>query len=166
MTGLLPRHLQIIYLINWLNLKKLAEHGKTDPAVVSSVSLIDESGDKSVRMGHLAFLGSRKVNGVSALHTELMRRTVFQGLEALNPGKIVNKTNGISFRRWLFQSNPRLTSLLIEVLGERVWDNSEVLAELETFANDRSFVLRYADVRLKKQNCAGSTHSRLDWHPR
>ncbi len=151
MTGLLPRHLQIIYLINWLNLKKLAEHGKTDPAVVSSVSLIDESGDKSVRMGHLAFLGSRKVNGVSALHTELMRRTVFQGLEALNPGKIVNKTNGISFRRWLFQSNPGLTSLLIEVLGERVWDNSEVLAELETFANDRSFVLRYADVRLKNK---------------
>jgi glycogen phosphorylase len=147
LTRLLPRHLQIIYLINWLNLKKLTEHGITDPAVVSSVSLIDESRDKCVRMGHLAFLGSRKVNGVSALHTELMRRTVFRELERLNPGKIVNKTNGISFRRWLFQANPGLTSLLTEVIGERVCDNTKLLADLEHFANDPSFVLRYADMR-------------------
>ncbi len=147
LTRLLPRHLQIIYLINWLNLKKLTEHGITDPAVVSSVSLIDEGRDRCVRMGHLAFLGSRKVNGVSALHTELMRRTVFSELEALNPGKIVNKTNGISFRRWLFQANPGLTSLLIEVIGERIYENTKFLGELEFFADNPSFVARYVDIR-------------------
>jgi starch phosphorylase len=144
---LLPRHLQIIYLINWLNLKELTEHRSVDPAVLGSISLIDESRDKSVRMGQLAFLGSRKVNGVSALHTELMRRTVFHDLEAANPGKIVNVTNGISFRRWLFQVNPRLTSLLIDVLGERVCDDVDVLGELERFAGDASLRLRYSEVR-------------------
>ena len=144
---LLPRHLQIIYLINWLNLKELSKRGGFDPAVLASMSLIDEGGEKLVRMGHLAFLGSRKVNGVSALHTELMRRTVFRDLEASSPGKIVNVTNGISFRRWLLQANPRLAALLIDALGERVCDDAEVLAGLERFAGDASFVQRYADTR-------------------
>jgi starch phosphorylase len=144
---LLPRHLQIIYLINWLNLKELTKRGGFDPAVLASMSLIDEGSDKSVRMGHLAFLGSRKVNGVSALHTELMRRTVFRDLEASSPGKIVNVTNGINFRRWLLQANPRLAALLIDALGERVCDDAEVLAGLERFAGDASFVQRYADTR-------------------
>jgi glycogen phosphorylase len=144
---LLPRHLQIIYLVNWLNLKELTKRGGFDPAVLASMSLIDEGSDKLVRMGHLAFLGSRKVNGVSALHTELMRRTVFRDLEASSPGKIVNVTNGISFRRWLLQANPRLAALLIDALGERVCDDAEVLAGLERFAGDASFAQRYADMR-------------------
>jgi starch phosphorylase len=134
MNKLLPRHLQIIYLINWHHLSGLAGRGITDRAMISSVSLIDESSDKRVRMGHLAFLGAHKVNGVSALHTELMRRTIFHGLAADEPGKIVNKTNGISFRRWLHQANPGLTSLLTEVLGKQVCDDPDALQELEPYA--------------------------------
>ena len=75
------------------------------------MSLIDEHAGRRVRMGNLAFLGSHKVNGVSALHTELMRKTVFRDLDALYPDRIVNKTNGITFRRWLMEANPRLTRL-------------------------------------------------------
>ena len=85
----------------------------------ASVSLIDEHGGRSVRMGHLAFVGSHRVNGVSALHTELMRKTVFRDLHALYPDRIVNKTNGITFRRWLMQANPGLTELLRERLRRR-----------------------------------------------
>ena len=124
LNRLLPRHLQIIYLINHHHLRELAERGITAPATVSSLSLIDENGEKRVRMGHLAFVGSHRVNGVSALHTELMRGTVFGELEAIRPGRIVSKTNGVSFRRWLYQANPALTSLLTEVLGEQVLDDS------------------------------------------
>ncbi len=106
MNRLLPRHMQIIYLINWQHLHEMTAGGPVDPAVIESVSLIDEASEKRVRMGHLAFLGSHKVNGVSALHTDLMGRTVFRGLAAAHPGRIVNKTNGITFRRWLHQANP------------------------------------------------------------
>ncbi len=147
LNRLLPRHLQIIYLINWYHLAEHAEHGVTDSATMSSLSLVDESVEKRVRMGHLAFVGSRKVNGVSALHTELMRRTVFGQLAGTNPGRIVNKTNGISFRRWLYQANPRLTSLLIDALGEQVLDDSSMLEKLDRFAGDAGFVRRFAETR-------------------
>jgi starch phosphorylase len=147
MSRLLPRHMQIIYLINWLHLKGLSERGITDQAVLASASLIDESGDKRVRMGHLAFLGSRRVNGVSALHTELMRATVFRDLATAYPGRIVNKTNGISFRRWLQQSNPALTALVVEAVGEAVLEDPQRLRDLERLADDRAFVARIAAVR-------------------
>ena len=74
-------------------------------------------------MGHLAFLGAHRVNGVSALHTELMRKTVFRDLHALHPERIVNKTNGITFRRWLFEANPELTALLVDAIGPQVLDD-------------------------------------------
>jgi starch phosphorylase len=147
MSRLLPRHMQIIYLINWLHLKGLSESGITDPAVLASVSLIDETGDKRVRMGHLAFLGSHKVNGVSALHTELMRSTVFRDLATAYPGRIVNKTNGISFRRWLQQANPGLTRLIVDAIGEAVLEDAQRLRDLERFADDRAFAGRIAAVR-------------------
>ncbi|MEA2906973.1 MAG: glycogen phosphorylase [Alphaproteobacteria bacterium] len=147
LNSLLPRHLQIILLINSLHLKALTEQGHTDTALVSSLSLISEGAEKRVRMGHLAFVGSHKVNGVSALHTELMRRTVFGGLENLYPGRIVNKTNGITFRRWLYQANPRLTSVLIDALGADVLDDADVLKRLEQFAGDAAFVRRFVEAR-------------------
>ena len=128
--------------------------------MISSVSLIDESGDKRVRMGHLAFVGSHKVNGVSALHTELMRQTIFHGLETMRPGKIVNKTNGISFRRWLHQANPGLASLLVEVIGARVQDDIEALRELECHAGDTDLISRFAEMRLRnKMALAGRVRS-------
>jgi starch phosphorylase len=148
---LLPRHLQIIYLINWLHLKNATAAGITDPAAVAAVSLIEENGQKRVRMGHLAFVGSHKVNGVSALHTELMRQTVFGDLERLSPGRIVNKTNGISFRRWLYEANPGLTSLLTSTLGQHVLDDPMELERIAMHADNPNFVERYAASRMRNK---------------
>ena len=147
MNRLLPRHMQIIYLINWLHLKGLPEPMKADPALAASLSLIDETGEKRIRMGPLAFVGSHKVNGVSALHTDLMRRTVFRDLDAAHPGRIVNKTNGITFRRWLYQANPGLTRAIVDALGERVLDDPDRLADLEPLAGDQNFVARLTKTR-------------------
>jgi starch phosphorylase len=147
MERLLPRHMQIIYLINWLHLEQLAEKAPLSAETITTVSLIDETHGRYVRMGHLAFLGSHQVNGVSALHTDLMRRTVFRDLHALYPDRIVNKTNGVTFRRWLHQANPRLTKLLVETLGERVLDDPEALAGLAAFAGDPDFQERFAAQR-------------------
>ncbi len=156
---LLPRHLQIIYQINWLHLTQLAERGFVDPALISAVSLIEEAGEKSVRMGHLAFLGAHRINGVSGLHTQLMRQTVFHALETVRPGRIVNKTNGVSFRRWLFQANPALTELLTEAAGRRLLDDPEMLRKIEPFATDPAFVERFAHIRMRnKEKLARYVH--------
>ena len=112
--------------------------------MLASISLIQEGDDKRVRMGHLAFVGSHKINGVSALHTDLMGQTVFRDLDRATPGRIVNMTNGISFRRWLFEANPNLTTLLTGTLGEHVLDDPNELTALERFAEDASFVQHYA----------------------
>jgi starch phosphorylase len=147
LNRLLPRHLQIIYLINRLHLEAATAKGLTDPAVLANISLIQEGHDKRVRMGHLAFVGSHKINGVSALHTELMRKTVFHDLDRAMPGRIVNMTNGISFRRWLFEANTGLTSLLTRTLGDRLLDDPGALIHLERLAGDAGFAERYAATR-------------------
>jgi starch phosphorylase len=138
MERLLPRHMQIIHHINWLHLESLKGRELTAGAL-EDVSIIDEADGKRVRMGHLAFLGSHKVNGVSALHTELMRETVFAPLHALYPDRITNKTNGITFRRWLHQANPGLTHLLVESLGDGVLEDAGALTGLEGLAEQASF---------------------------
>jgi len=109
--------------------------------------MIDESQDRYVRMGHLAFIGAHKVNGVSALHTNLMRQTVFRDLNTLYPGRIVNKTNGITFRRWLHQANPQLTQLLIREIGEEILDDAGALIKIERFADDAGFQDRFRSQR-------------------
>ena len=96
-------------------------------ALLSRVSMIDELQGRRVRMSHLAFLGSHRVNGVSALHTGLMRETVFRDLHNLFPDRIVNVTNGIAFRRWLHEANPRLTRILVDAAGPEVLDNEDAL---------------------------------------
>ncbi|MBL0407372.1 glycogen/starch/alpha-glucan phosphorylase [Microvirga aerilata] len=138
MERLLPRHLQIIYRINWQHLEPLV-YRSADNEFIKSVSIIDEGSGRYVRMGHLAFIGAHKVNGVSALHTSLMRQTVFKDLHALYPARIVNKTNGITFRRWLHQANPGLTRLLVGELGDGVLDDPEVLIQLDRLADDAAF---------------------------
>jgi starch phosphorylase len=148
MNRVLPRHMQIIFLINWLHLKHVCATGNDTADGLAATSLIDESGERRVRMGHLAFVGSSKINGVSALHTDLMRRTVFRDLDAAYPGRIVNKTNGIDFRRWLFQANARLTGLFTETLGKRILDDVGELRKLEPLIDDPSFLARLADIRL------------------
>ncbi|CAO4169955.1 glycogen/starch/alpha-glucan phosphorylase [Methylorubrum populi] len=147
MERLLPRHMQIIYLINWLHLEEQSKNAKGGTFDISAVSLIDEAHGRRVRMGPLAFHGSRRVNGVSALHSELLKSTVFKDLHAIEPEKIVNKTNGITFRRWLHNANPELTALAVEVAGEGVLDDPEGLRKLEPFADDAEFRSRYAAMR-------------------
>ena len=147
MERVLPRHMQIIYLINWMHLEEQGRHGRANAAQLASVSLIEEANGKRVRMGHLAFLGARRVNGVSALHTDLMRSTVFKDLHALDTDKIVNKTNGITFRRWLHNCNPELTRLAVETVGEGVLDHPELLTGLADYAADAGFQARYRAMR-------------------
>ena len=144
---LLPRHLQIIYLINWLHLKKATDRGLTDPDFLSRISLIEEGGARRIRMAHLAFVASHHVNGVSALHTELLGKTVFHDLMRVAPTHLVNKTNGISFRRWLFKANRGLTGLITDTIGSGFLDKPERLADLEKYADDPGFIESYREVR-------------------
>lgn len=147
MERLLPRHMQIIYLINALHLDRLRAERELEPSVMSSVSLIDEHNGRHVRMGHLAFLGSHKVNGVSKLHSELVKETVFRDLHQLYPDRVVNKTNGVTFRRWLLEANPPLSHLIGATIGPSVWDDPDRLIELEPYADDISFQQEFMAAR-------------------
>jgi starch phosphorylase len=151
MEQLLPRHMQIIYRINAEHLEMARHDAAFSHGHVSSVSLIDEHGGRKVRMGHLAFVGSHRVNGVSALHTELMRKTVFKHLHALYPERIVNKTNGITFRRWLMQANPGLVEVVRTVCGDQVLDDPDKLASLANHANDRSLHALIGEAKYKNK---------------
>ena len=162
---LLPRHLEIIYAINAHHLDAARRTGRLDPDLLTEISLIDESDGRRVRMGHLAFVGSHRVNGVSALHTELMQTSVFNHLHRLYPDRIVNKTNGISFRRWLHQANPGLTRLLCEVCGPVVLDNPGALGRLADQADDKALQERLAAVkRANKLVLARIVRERLGLH--
>ncbi len=144
---LLPRHMQIIYAINakiLMEARKLRNFSDTE---IRSISLIDENGDRRVRMGNLAFVGSHSINGVSALHTDLMKVTVFADLHKLYPDRINNKTNGITPRRWLMQCNPGLTSLVRETIGDAFLDDAEQLKPLDQFARDSAFQEKFAAVK-------------------
>jgi glycogen phosphorylase len=143
----LPRHLEIIYALNGDHLKALAQQEPSHSTSLAAVSLIDDADGGRVRMGHLAFLGSHRVNGVSVLHTELMRTTVFKEFHRLHPDRIVDETNGITFRRWLHQANPRLTRLLCEVCGAEILDDPAVLGRLAAQAGDRALQERLSAVK-------------------
>jgi starch phosphorylase len=155
MEQLLPRHMQIIYMINAVHLGQVSEAYPGDNRLLASLSLIEEQAGRRVRMGHLAFVGSHKVNGVSALHSELLKQTVFRDFHMLQPHKLTNKTNGVTFRRWLQQCNPCLTELLVESIGPDFLDDPEALRGLEKLAGDAAFQARFAEVkRVNKQALA------------
>ncbi|MBY3599003.1 glycogen/starch/alpha-glucan phosphorylase [Rhizobium bangladeshense] len=144
---LLPRHMQIVYAINAKILLEARKGKNFSDSEIRSISLIEESGDRRVRMGNLAFIGSHSINGVSALHTELMKVTVFADLHKLYPDRINNKTNGITPRRWLQQCNPGLTGLIREAIGDEFLDDAEKLRPLEAHASDPSFQQKFAAVK-------------------
>ena len=144
---MLPRHLDIIYRINDAHLKLADARCPGDVDFRASVSLIDEKSGRRVRMGQLAFVGSHRINGVSAMHSDLMKETVFHDLNHLYPGRITNKTNGITFRRWLMLANPGLTGLLREVCGEAVLDDPSLLSRLEALAGDNAFQQQFRAVK-------------------
>ena len=115
---LLPRHLEIIFEINRRFLDEVRLKYPLDEARAARMSLIDEAGPKYVRMAHLATVGSRAVNGVAELHTELLKQTVLRDFYELDPEKFFNVTNGVTLRRWVAWSNPRLTELITDKIGE------------------------------------------------
>jgi starch phosphorylase len=162
---LLPRHLEIIYAINARHLEAARRTGQLDHDQLTELSLIDESDGRRIRMGHLAFIGSHRVNGVSALHTELMCTSVFSHLHRLYPDRIVNKTNGISFRRWLHQANPGLTRLLCEACGPVILDEPAALCRLADQADDGALQESLAAVkRASKLVLARIVRERLGLH--
>jgi starch phosphorylase len=143
---LLPRHMQIVYAINSRVLRE-ARKAKMDDAAVSAISLIDEGGERRVRMANLAFAGAHSVNGVAALHTDLMKITVFKDLHQLYPDKINNKTNGVTPRRWLQQCNPGLTATIKDAIGDAFLDDAEKLSDLNALADDAQLGERIAEVK-------------------
>jgi glycogen phosphorylase len=160
---LLPRHMQIIYAINAEVLTEARTRAGFSDAQIANVSLIDEHGSRRVRMGQLAFVGSHSINGVSALHTELMKKTVFADLNALYPERINNKTNGVTPRRWLMQCNPGLTKLISERIGPEFMDDLDLLVNLEKHADDPGFQEQFAAVkRANKQALAQVIKDRLN----
>ena len=159
---MLPRHMQLIYLVNARLLRWARRERQASDDQVRNVSLIDESGERRVRMGNLAFVGSHSVNGVSALHTDLMRETVFHDLNALFPEVINNKTNGVTPRRWLMQCNPTLFSAVREAVGPRIDDDIAALADLEKVAEDAAFQETFAaSKRANKVHLAEIVRDRL-----
>ncbi|WP_440984205.1 glycogen/starch/alpha-glucan phosphorylase [Shinella sumterensis] len=149
---LLPRHMQIVYAINAKILLQARKEKDFEDQRIRSISLIEESGERRVRMGNLAFIGSHSINGVSALHTELMKETVFADLHKLYPDRINNTTNGITPRRWLMQCNPGLFNLIREAIGDAFMDDAEALTALDSFADDRDFQERFAAIKRENKN--------------
>jgi starch phosphorylase len=159
---LLPRHMQIIYAINAQILHEARATGFFTDEKIRGISLINENHERRVRMGNLAFVGSHSINGVSALHTELMKETVFADLHTLYPDRINNKTNGITPRRWLMQCNPGLTALAREAIGDGFMDEVTLLRDLDPLADDASFRERFAAVkRANKVRLAGLVAERM-----
>jgi starch phosphorylase len=144
---LLPRHLEIIYLINRDFLRVVESTYPGEPQRLRTMSIIDDGGDRRVRMAHLAIVGSHKINGVAQLHSDLMRKHVFSGFAQLYPDRFINVTNGIAVRRWLKQSNPGLSALLTQHLG-RSWENDlEELGRLTGAAEDAEFRRQFRGIK-------------------
>ena len=150
---LLPRHMQLIYAINAQVLREASTAPGVEGDAIAAISLIDENGERRIRMANLAFAGSHSVNGVAALHTELMKQTVFADLHRLYPDRINNKTNGITPRRWLLECNPGLTGLIRDAIGADFQNDAAKQKALESFADDASFRERFAAV--KRSNKVG-----------
>jgi starch phosphorylase len=144
----LPRHLEIIYEINARFLDEVRIRFYGDEARLARLSLIDEHGERYVRMAHLACVGCHAINGVAELHTELLKCDVLKDFYELWPHKFSNKTNGVTPRRWLALSNPRLSNLICEAIGDSWIKNLEDLAGLQPLAEDAAFRERWRAIKL------------------
>lgn len=148
--SVLPRHLQIIYEINHRFLKEINHRFPGDSDLLRRLSIIDEHGDRRVRMAHLAVIGSHKVNGVAQIHTDLMKQTIFADFHRVYPDRIVNMTNGITPRRWLNQANPELSGLISKHIGKGWLKDLDQLKRLAPLADDAK--LRAAFAAVKREN--------------
>ncbi|MCG3155139.1 MAG: Maltodextrin phosphorylase [bacterium] len=147
MELVLPRHLQIILEINQRFLQQVARVWPHDAERARRMSIIEEGEPKQVRMAHLAMIGSHSINGVAELHTELVKKTLVPDFYELWPHKFNNKTNGVTPRRWLQQSNPRLTGLLNRTIGETWVTDLERLRALEPFVEDAAFQEEFMAIK-------------------
>ena len=147
---LLPRHLEIVYEINHQHLDEVRARFPGDEARAMRLSLIDENGDRRVRMAALSIVASNCVNGVSALHSELMVQTIFADFAQLYPGRFTNVTNGVTPRRWLAQANPALATLIDGQIGAGWRTDLDRLAELAPLAAQRKFGLAF--MKTKRDN--------------
>ncbi|OQV16505.1 Glycogen phosphorylase [Hypsibius exemplaris] len=147
---LLPRHLEIIYHINFLHLQEVSKKFPGDTDRLRRMSCVEEEGDKRINMAYLSIVGSHAINGVAALHSELLKTTVFRDFYEMMPERFQNKTNGITPRRWLLLCNPSLADVITDKIGDGwVRDLSE-LAKLKPLANDQQFLRRL--LQIKQEN--------------
>ncbi|CAG8458241.1 11217_t:CDS:10 [Ambispora gerdemannii] len=146
---LLPRHMQIIFDINLFFLQKVEKQFPNDRDILAKLSIIEEATPQSVRMAHLAIVGSHRVNGVAALHSNLIKTTIFKDfVKFYGPKKFENKTNGITPRRWLHQANPKLSNLITEALGDKKWlKDLSLLKNLEPHAKSKDYRRRWKAVK-------------------
>ncbi|MTI63323.1 glycogen/starch/alpha-glucan phosphorylase [Methylophaga sp.] len=152
---LLPRILEIIYEINARFLREVANHWPGDKERLARMSIIEEGPQQQVRMAHLAIVGSYSVNGVAALHSELLKKGLFHDFYELWPQKFNNKTNGVTQRRWLAWCNPDLSQLISETIGDKWVTELTELKKLESYAHDAAFQQKWhAAKRLNKQRLA------------
>ncbi|CAH2031554.1 glycogen/starch/alpha-glucan phosphorylase [Trichlorobacter ammonificans] len=159
--ALLPRHLQIIFEINRRFLDEVAVRFPDDPQRLQRMSIIDERGDKLVRMAHLAIVASHSINGVSALHSTILKEDLFRDFYELWPERFNNKTNGITQRRWLRHCNPWLSDLISEAIGDRWTVDLDELQKLRPLAEDSEFRKRWMAIkRMNKERLARYIYQR------
>merc|ERR1712183_653015 len=149
---MLPRHLEIIYHINHLHMEEVRNKYGDDSEKLRQLSCIEEDGEKRVNMAHLAIIGSHAINGVAAIHSELIKRDLFKPFYEYWPEKFQNKTNGMTPRRWLLLCNPMLADLISDKIGDDWPIHLEQLAELKQWADDPKFQDEVMKVRQNNKN--------------
>jgi starch phosphorylase len=147
MQHVLPRHLEIIFRINQDFLALAAEHRPNDTGFLARLSLIDETGERRVRMAHLSIVGSHKVNGVSALHSELLVQTIFADFASIWPERFTNMTNGVTPRRWLQQANPGLSALLDARIGTAWRRDLDALKAFGELRHDPAVQAEFSSIK-------------------
>ncbi|MEB2313115.1 MAG: glycogen/starch/alpha-glucan phosphorylase [Sorangiineae bacterium] len=151
MERVLPRHLELVYEINQRFLGEVSRRYPGDVGRLSRMSLIEEGPEKKVRMASLAIVGSRKVNGVSALHSRLLREQIFRDYDEMYPGKFINVTNGVTQRRWLLKCNPELSALISSRIGTGWYTDLDELARLAPFADDPALQSEWRAVKRQRK---------------
>lgn len=147
MQKLLPRHMEIIYHINHLFLENVRSWYHDNQQLVNQVSLIEEGEEKKVRMANLACVGSHAINGVAALHTQLLKQDTLQAFAFMWPEKFVNKTNGVTPRRWILLSNPLLSKLVTSKIGDGWLKDLNQMRQIEKFINDAEFCRQWREIK-------------------
>ncbi|MDD5609218.1 MAG: glycogen/starch/alpha-glucan phosphorylase [Ignavibacterium sp.] len=150
-SNLLPRHLQIIYEINRRFVEKVRQEYTKDEAVIEKLSIISGGKDKRVRMANLAIVGSFAVNGVAALHTNILKKRIFPDFNKIYPKKFINVTNGITPRRWLITANPLLSQLLIERIGFDWAKDLTQIKKIEKFVEDKEFTEQWQKIKFNNK---------------